>query len=76
MIRCTSRFMLIARSFVCEQPISRRSGFRPSRNAGKRRLTSSLFPCWGGMNTISRRQSPCATRSSFSASFSWCQFTR
>ena len=68
MIRCTSRFMLTARSWVCEQPISRKSGLRPSMKAGKRRATNSLLPCWGGMKTISRRQSPRATRSSFSAS--------
>ena len=35
MIRCTSRFMLTARSWVCEQAISRRSGLRPSMKAGK-----------------------------------------
>ena len=67
-IRCTSRFMLTARSLVWLARISRRSGFRPSMKAGKRRETSSLLPCWGGMKIISRGHFPLATRSSFSAS--------
>ena len=74
MIRCTSRFMLTARSWVWLAQISRRSGLRPSMKAGKRRETSSLLPCCGGMKTISRRHSPAATRSSFLASSAWCQF--
>ena len=74
MIRCTSRFMLTARSLVWLAAISRRSGLRPSMKAGKRRETSSLLPCCGGMKTISRRQSARRHRSSFLASSSWCQF--
>ena len=44
------------------------------RHAGKRRLTSSLLPCCGGMKIISRRERPCATQSSLFASSTWCQF--
>ena len=71
MICCTSRFMEVASLDEWEHTSSRFSGSFPNHLADRRRVTSSDFPCCGGINTNNRLIRPASNSSRYSARIRW-----